>query len=169
MKKLVDMDIPNVSHLSMSQRRSKPKSRARYRHYAERTNYVNRIINQLPWAELRVIGHEQLLDMKRGKQKGRSKAFRKAIASWSYRLILTRIDCKALENRVRPVSYDPRNTSRECPVCGNCEKENRNGENFLCRSCGHADDADTVGAQNGLARTLATLGSVESPGLQKAV
>jgi hypothetical protein len=150
-------------------RRSKPKSKARYRHYAERANYINRTVNELPWAELRAIGHERLSNLKRGKKRGRGKAFRKAIAAWTYRLVLTRIDTKALENRVRPVSYDPRNTSRECPACGNCEKENRNGERFLCRSCGHADDADTIGAQNGLARTLATLGSVESPRLQRAV
>jgi len=149
--------------------RSKPKSNARYRHYRERTNYINRTVNQLPWPELRAIGHEVLTDLKQGKKPNRSKAFRKAVAPWTYRLVLTRIDCKALENRVRPVGYDPRNTSRECPECGNCEKENRNGENFLCRSCGHAEDADTIGARNGLARTLAILGSVESPGLQRAI
>ncbi|HNJ41522.1 MAG TPA: zinc ribbon domain-containing protein [Acidobacteriota bacterium] len=47
--------------------------------------------------------------------------------------------------------------------------DNRKGEKFLCRHCGHTADADTVGAQNILARTLATFGSVESPELQREV
>jgi hypothetical protein len=31
-------------------RRSKPGSKARQRHYAERINYINRVVNLLPWA-----------------------------------------------------------------------------------------------------------------------
>jgi transposase len=53
--------------------RSKPKSNARYRHYRERTNYINRAVNQLPWSELRAIGHELLTDMKRGKNQTEAK------------------------------------------------------------------------------------------------
>lgn len=150
-------------------RRSKPKSKARYRHYAERTNYINRVVNQLPIQSLSAIGVEALSDMKRGKKKGRGKNFRKAIAAWTYREVLTRIACKAEENRVRLIAVAPVNTSRTCPECGCCEKENRNGEDFACVRCGHRADADSVGARNILARTLATLGSVESPRLQRSV
>jgi hypothetical protein len=46
-------------------------------------------------------------------------------------------------------------------------KDNRRGESFCCTSCGHAADADTVGAVNGLVRTRQLLGSVESPRLKK--
>lgn len=150
-------------------RRSKPKSKARYRHYAERTNYINRVVNQLPIQSLSVLGVEALSDMKRGKKKGRGQNFRKAIAAWTYREVLTRIACKAEENRVRLIAVAPANTSRTCPECGCCEKENRNGEDFSCVQCGHRADADSVGARNILARTLATLGSVESPGPQRSV
>ena len=150
-------------------RRRQPGSKGQGRAQKERTNFINRVLNQLPWGRIRVIGHEALHDMKRGKRKGRSKAFRKAISPWTYRLVLTRIDHKAEENRVRPLSYDPRNTSRECPHCGAVSKDNRKGECFSCQSCGHADDADTVGARNGLARTLAILGSEESSRLKKVV
>lgn len=143
-------------------RRRKPGSKGRRRANRERTNYINRTINQLPWGRLRAIGHEELYDMKRGKRKGRSKAFRKAISPWVYREVLTRIDTKAKQNRVRAVCYDPRNTSRCCPECGAVSKDNRKGERFSCLSCGHAGDADTTAARNGLARTLATLRSVES-------
>lgn len=143
--------------------RKKSGSAARRRAHRERTTFINRVLKQLPWGRIRVIGHERLHDLKRGKRKGRDKNFRKAISPWTYRLVLTRIEELAQENRVRPVSYDPRNTSRECPRCGAVRKDNRKGERFCCQLCGHADDADTVGARNGLARTLATLGSLESP------
>jgi len=150
-------------------RRSKPKSKARYRHYAERTNYINENVNRLPFDSLSTLGVEALSDMKRGKKKGRGKNFRKAIAAWTYREVLNRIACKAEENRVRLIAVAPANTSRTCPECGCCEKENRNGEDFACVRCGHRADADSVGARNILARTLATLGSVESPRLQGAM
>jgi IS605 OrfB family transposase len=149
--------------------RSKPKSKARYRHFRERTNYINFAVNQLPFRSLFALGVEDLSDMKHGKQKGRGKNFRKAIAAWTYREVLNRISCKAAENRVRLLAVDPANTSRTCPECGCCEKENRNGEDFACVRCGHRADADSVGARNVLARTLATLGSVESPGPIKDV
>ncbi|WP_414647195.1 zinc ribbon domain-containing protein [Chthonomonas sp.] len=37
-----------------------------------------------------------------------------------------------------PVHYvDPRNTSRTCPNCGHCAKENRRTQSsFVCTSCG---------------------------------
>ena len=103
--------------------------------------------------------------MRRGKQKKRGKSFRKAMAPWTYRRVLTRIENKAQENRVLLVKLDPANTSRTCPACGAVHKDNRRGEKFLCLTYDHAGDADTFGAQNVLARTLATLGSVESPRL----
>jgi putative transposase len=89
-------------------------------------------------------------------------------------LLLRFLSYKAQENRVRLVRVDPANTSRTCPDCrayrqagGAAHKENRKGEKFQCIACGRAGDADTVGALNILARTLATLGSVESPRLKK--
>jgi len=105
-------------------------------------------------------------ESKRGKKKGRGKNFRKAMAPWTYRQVLTRIEHKAQENLVLLVRVDPANTSRSCPDCGAVHKENRRGEKFQCLTCGRTGDADTVGALNILARTLATLGSVESPRLQ---
>jgi len=150
-------------------RRSKPNSKARYRHYRERTNFINFSVNRLPFYSLSALGVEDLSDMKHGKKKGRGKNFRKAIAAWTYREVLNRMSCKAAENRVRLFAVDPANTSRTCPECGCCEKENRNGENFSCVRCGHRADADSVGARNILARTLATLRSVESLGPIKAV
>ncbi len=146
-------------------KRRKPGSKGRRRAFKERDNLINRTVNQLPWGAINTIGVEALHDMKRGKKKGRGKTFRKAMAPWTYRRALNRIEDKAQENRVRLVLVDPANTSRTCPDCGAAHKENRRGETFQCIICGRAGDADTVGALNVLARTLATLGSVESPRL----
>jgi IS605 OrfB family transposase len=146
-------------------RRRKPGSKSRTRAFKERENLINRTINQLPLNNVRVIGVEALHDMKRGKHKKRGKSFRKAMAPWTYRRVLNRIECKAQENRVLLVRIDSANTSRTCPACGAVHKDNRRGEKFLCLTCDHAGDADTFGAQNVLAQTLATLGSVESPRL----
>lgn len=146
-------------------RRRKPGSKGKKRAIKERENLINKAVNQLPLNGLKVIGVEALQDLKRGKKKGRGKTFRKAMAPWTYRRVLDRIEHKAQENRVLLVRVDPANTSRTCPNCGAAHKDNRKGENFCCGKCGHALDADTVGARNVLARTLETLGSVESPRL----
>jgi hypothetical protein len=150
-------------------RRKKPGSAARRRAYRERTNFINRVVNQLPWGRLRVLGHERLTNLKRGKHKDRSKQFRKAIAPWLYRQVIAKIDRKAEENRVRPLEYDPRDTSRRCPECGTVRKDNRRGELFRCQSCDHAEDADTVGARNGLVKTRDTLASLESARRKKSM
>jgi IS605 OrfB family transposase len=142
-------------------RRSKPKSKARYRHFAERNNYINFVVNQLPWLLVAVLGIESLANMKRGKKKNRSKAFRKAIAPWTYRRVTERIGHKAQENRIHLVAVPPAYTSQTCPVCGRCEKENRSGGRFACVGCDYSADADYVGARNILAVTLR---SVESLG-----
>lgn len=149
-------------------RKKKTGSKAKARALRYRDNFINQTVRKLPWNKLRVIGVENLVGMKRGKKKNRGKAFRKALAPWTYRRVRTRIEHLAQENRVRLVLVDPRNTSRTCPICGKVSKLNRKGEEFLCVSCGHRGDADTVGAENILARTLTILGSVESPGQTKA-
>lgn len=144
-------------------RRRKPGSKNRRDAHRERDNFIGRTVNELNLDNVAVLGVEALHDMKRGKKKGRGKPFRKAIAPWTYRQVLNRIENRTTANRVRLIRVDPANTSRQCPACDTVRKDNRSGEKFLCVTCGHKGDADTIGAQNILARTLATLGSIESP------
>jgi IS605 OrfB family transposase len=144
--------------------RKVPGSKSKQRAYKERTNYINQVINELPWNELRVLGVELLKNLKNGKKKGQSKASRKALIFWVYRQVLNRIEQKAQENRVCLVKVNPANTSRTCPICYKISKDNRRGESFVCINCGYSADSDYVGAQNILARTLQFLGSLESPG-----
>jgi IS605 OrfB family transposase len=146
--------------------RRKPGSKGRQRAYRERTNYMNRVVNQLPWDHYSVLGVEALSDLKRGKQRSRGKTFRKALSPWTYRHLLGRIEDKAEENRVLLVTVDPAYSSRTCPDCRAVNKASRRGEEFLCVACGWQGDADFVGSTEILVRTLRSVGSVESPTLQ---
>jgi len=143
--------------------RRKPGSKGKSRARAERKNIIEREAKHLPWNNLSVIGVENLKNLKFGKSKKRNKKFRKATTPWTYRHALDRIEQLAQENRVRLVRYNPAYTSQICPVCGKCSKTNRKGETFKCVRCGHTADADLIGAQNGLVRTLRILGGDSSP------
>ena len=147
-------------------RRRKPKSKGRQAAYRQRKNMMGREVNRLPWKRLRVVGVEKLRNLKRGKGK-RGKAFRKGIASWTYPDVLAAVKSKAQADGVQLVEVAAAYTSRTCPVCGRCDDENRKGERFWCRACGYKAHADVVGAQNVLARTLATLREHVSPEPEK--
>lgn len=139
-------------------RRCKPGSRGRLRASRARKDYINTVVKTLPWKAIGVLGIEDLKNLKLGKKPGRGKNFRKAIAPWTYRQAIARIEMLAQEHRVRLVAVDPRNTSRTCPCCGTVAKENRRGEDFSCIGCHYSADADFVGARNILARTLGNSG-----------
>ena len=62
---------------------------------------------------------------------------------------------------------NPKNTSRECPMCNNPAKGNRKDECFCCTECGYTNDADSVGAMNILKRAYDLIGSLESPKRKK--
>lgn len=55
---------------------------------------------------------------------------------------------KAEDAGVEVVLVNPRNTSRRCHACGHTSADNRQGEVFLCQSCGHSAHADTNAARN---------------------
>ena len=53
------------------------------------------------------------------------------------------------------IEVDPRNTSRRCSSCGYVTQENRESQAvFLCKKCGHSDNADHNAAINILDRAL---------------
>lgn len=53
------------------------------------------------------------------------------------------------------IEVDPRNTSRRCSSCGHVSQENRESQAvFLCKKCGHSDNADHNAAINILERAL---------------
>jgi putative transposase len=54
------------------------------------------------------------------------------------------------------VAVSPAFTSKRCSACGHTEERNRESQAvFLCRACGHHDNADVNAAKNILAAGLA--------------
>jgi putative transposase len=74
-------------------------------------------------------------------------------SGWSFFQLQSFIAYKAQLSGVPVLWVDPRNTSRTCPACGHCDKANRKTQSeFQCVHCGHAANADVVGAINIAAR-----------------
>lgn len=117
-----------------------------------RDQYVNQVVNSLPWNELNTIVVEKLKNLKLGKKPNRSRNFRRVMAPWTYAYVLGRIRMKAEENRVLVVETSPAYTSQTCPSCKHVARSNRANEKFCCVRCSFAADADYVGAHNILAR-----------------
>ena len=99
---------------------------------------------------------EQLKNMNKGTKLKRrlSKNMRRSLGSWAYRYWLGKLERTCEDRRSTFRSVLPQYTSQRCPACGHTERGNRSGEDFLCRKCGHADNADVNAAKNILDRFL---------------
>lgn len=74
---------------------------------------------------------------------------RVTLHSWSFAQLRNFVTYKAQLCGVPVHFVDPRNTSRTCPSCGHCAKENRKTQSaFICTSCGFAGIADVIAAGN---------------------
>ena len=74
---------------------------------------------------------------------------RRQHANWSFYDLRTKITYKAQLVGIKVVLVDPRNTSRQCSVCGFISKKNRpNQSTFLCQSCGYSCNADQNASAN---------------------
>jgi len=87
----------------------------------------------------------------RGITVGRSERSRHS--KWAFSELRRFIEYKARLRGVPVIVVDPRNTSRECPLCHYTDKGNRPSRDvFRCLSCGYTAPADYVGALNIRAR-----------------
>jgi len=78
---------------------------------------------------------------------------RNKLHNWGFAQLRTFIAYKAKQLGIPLVFVNPRNTSRECPVCHCIDKANRPSQSvFSCVSCGHHGIADYIAAQNIRAR-----------------
>lgn len=84
--------------------------------------------------------------------------------NWSFAQLQQFVIYKAVLAGVPVQLVDPRNTSRTCPLCGHCAKENRRTrDDFLCTNCGHAAPADWTAAINIADRVLVNAPMVSAP------
>jgi len=74
-------------------------------------------------------------------------------SGWAFFQLQSFIEYKAKRDGILVLYIDPRNTSRQCAVCGHVDKANRKTQSrFQCVSCGHVANADENAAVNIAAR-----------------
>jgi len=143
---------PEVKSLINVIKRKKQASEAYKRAKKTLSYYIHKIVKELNFKELRLAVVENLKNLKQGKKKNRSKAFRKTLGNWNYRELLRIIEMRCEENRVSFRSVNPYKTSQTCPSCSHAERGSRVSENFKCLKCGYSGQADIVGSLNILTR-----------------
>lgn len=121
--------------------KNQKSARRSVRHYIDET--VKEIIGT--GADLIVL--ENLKNITKGRKK-KGKHFNKLLNSWEVSYFHNRLKQKCEENRVAWRTVGATGTSITCSNCENKDKKNRNGEEFLCRACGHAEHADVNAAKN---------------------
>lgn len=83
------------------------------------------------------------------------KADRESHEKWAFLELRNFIEYKAKLLGVLVQLVDPRNTSRQCSVCGYISKNNRKSQSsFVCLSCGHTENADINAAKNIMFRAV---------------
>ncbi len=86
------------------------------------------------------------------------KAQREQFGKWAFSQLKLFLEYKSKLIGVPFVSVNPRNTSRECSVCGYIDKNNRTSQaEFKCLDCGHTEHADYNAAKNIAARALVNM------------
>lgn len=70
-------------------------------------------------------------------------------SSWAFNQLRNFIAYKSQLNGVSVLLVNPKYTSQRCNFCGHIEKTNRKSQSeFVCKRCGHSDNADLNGAKN---------------------
>ncbi|MEW6207305.1 MAG: transposase [Acidobacteriota bacterium] len=84
-----------------------------------------------------------------------NKAQRERLSNWPFNQLRQFLDYKLRRRGIRLIAVDARYTSRTCSVCGYCDKTNRKSQSeFVCKSCGHTENADFNAARNIRLRAL---------------
>lgn len=85
----------------------------------------------------------------RERAKAVNKTLRTRLHNWGFAQLRGFIEYKAAMAGVPVIAVDPRNTSRQCAVCGHIDKRNRPSQSvFRCLACGHKAHADQNAALN---------------------
>jgi len=88
---------------------------------------------------------------------------RARLHNWSFYQLKSFLAYKAKLAGIPVIFVDPRNTSRECPICHHISKSNRKTRDlFICKSCGFSQSSDFVAAQNIRVRAAVNLPMVSS-------
>lgn len=119
--------------------------------YPEHINHIvsRRIVDFAKELEKPIIKFENLKGIrKRINEREPSKYHKRRLNRWSFGQLKNFTQYKAEIEGIPVVEVNPKNTSRECPNCGEISEENRDGTDFECVECGYENHADFVGAWN---------------------
>ncbi len=133
---------------TLGSRRRLRKLAGKERRFAKHVNHCisKRIVAKAECTK-RAIALEELTHIRTRMKARRSQ--RATLHSWAFAQLRAFIVYKAALKGVPVHFVDPRNTSRTCPACGHCAKENRKTQaSFVCTSCGFAGPADVIAAGN---------------------
>jgi len=133
---------------TLGSRRRLRKLSGQERRFAKHVNHClsKRIVAKAECTK-RAIALEDLTHIRTRMKARRSQ--RATLHSWAFAQLRAFIVYKAQVRGVPVHFVDPRNTSRTCPACGHCAKENRKTQaSFVCTSCGFAGPADVIAAGN---------------------
>src|SRR5262249_8409079 len=131
---------------TLGSRRRLRKLAGQERRFAKYVNHClsKRIVAKAECTK-RAIALEELTHIRTRMKARRSQ--RATLHSWAFAQLRAFIAYKAQLKGVPVYFVDPRNTSRTCPACGHCAKENRKTQaRFVCISCGFAGPADVIAA-----------------------
>lgn len=78
-----------------------------------------------------------------------NKVVRMAIGKWAFDELGFFLKYKATLKGIPVFEVNPKNTSRECSICGHIDKNNRKTQaEFQCQKCGHSENADINASKN---------------------
>jgi len=135
---------------SKSAKRHLKRNRRREARYQRHVNHcISKHLVQKALVGQRALAIENLSGIRERTQATVRKNQRYERLSWAFAQLRQFLAYKCEAAGIPLIVIDPRNTSRTCPACGHCAKENRcNQSEFLCKKCGFQDNADRVGASN---------------------
>jgi len=125
-----------------SARRKLKKLSGKERRFSTHINHtISKQIVEKAKRTNRAIAMEDLTGIRQRVRASRSQ--RDSLHSWAFYQLGQFTEYKARLGGVPKLPIDPRNSSRECAVCGCVDKRNRKSQSmFLCVACLHADNAD---------------------------
>lgn len=136
------------------------KRRKSWHHYIE--TEVDRHLKKLNLDNIKLISLENLKHVKRGKRGKFSRKVNRLLSFWLYAKVGERLRQICEEMGICINLKNPWKTSQRCSVCGNIDRRNRRGEEFLCLRCGYATNADYNASKNLEALGLAGVYSLRS-------
>jgi len=132
-------DLTKIQHrLSRRKKGSKGFSRAQ----THRSNFIHWSINQLNLKNTKVLRVEGINDLRRHKRTSRF------LTHWTYSEIYDKLSRACEESGVQMTHVSPTFTSQRCSQCGWTQETNRDEEEFQCKHCGFATDADLNASVN---------------------